>query len=88
MHENILEFIKAQDYESAVKLAGELPKEELATLLSSLDEADIPAFCRALDSELLADTLLLLEPTLKEQVINGLRDDELDKVFDEMSVDD
>ena len=88
MHENILEFIKAQDYESAVKLAGELPKEELATLLSGLDEADIPAFCRALDSELLADTLLLLEPTLKEQVINGLRDDELEKVFDEMSVDD
>ena len=88
MQKEILDLIKAQDYESAVKLANGLSPEDLSTLLRELEDADIPAFCRELDSDLLANTLLLLEPALKEQVINGLRDDELEKVLDEMSVDD
>ena len=88
MQNVILDYVKQQDYQSAATLAGKIEKEELALVIEQLEAADIPAFCRALDSDLLADTLILLDKTLQEQVINGLRDDELEKVLDEMSVDD
>ncbi len=88
MQNVILDYVKQQDYQSAATLATKIEKEELALVIERLDAADIPAFCRALDSDLLADTLILLDKALQEQVINGLRDDELEKVLDEMSVDD
>ena len=87
MKNEIIALLKAQDYERAAALSEKLSTTELAELLEALESADIPAFCRALDSDLLAETLLLLPPHLKEEVINGLRDDELEKVLDEMSVD-
>ena len=87
MKNEIFALLKAQDYERAAALSEKLSTAELAELLEGLERADIPAFCRALDSDLLAETLLLLPPHLKEEVINGLRDDELEKVLDEMSVD-
>ena len=87
MQKELLEFLQAQDYENAALIAEKYTSEELATLLTELDKADIPAFCRALNSDLLADALVLLESDLQEDVINGLRDDELEKVLDEMSVD-
>ena len=87
MQKEILDFLLSQDYENAAALAGKLSCEELADILKSVDRADIPAFCRALDSNLLADALVLLDKALQEEVINGLRDDELEKVLDEMSVD-
>lgn len=87
MQKEIFEFLLSQDYENAAALAGKLSCEELAAILKLVDRADIPAFCRALNSDLLADALVLLDKTLQEEVINGLRDDELEKVLDEMSVD-
>ena len=83
----LFEFLEAQDYESAAKLVDKLSPEELAQILPNVNTEQLTPFTRALDSELLADTLLLLEPTLQEQIISGLRDDELEKVMDEMSVD-
>ncbi len=88
MEQEILTLLQAQDYETAASLANKLSCEELAQLITQLPSADIPAFCRALDSDLLAETLLLLDKDLQEEVINGLRDDELEKVLDEISVDD
>ena len=87
MQKEIFELLLTQDYENAATLAGKLSCEELAAILKLVDRADIPAFCRALDSDLLADALVLLDKSLQEEVINGLRDDELEKVLDEMSVD-
>ncbi len=87
MKNEIFALLKAQDYERAATLSEKLSVEEIAELLQEIEQADIPAFCRALNSDLLAETLLLLPPRLKEEVINGLRDDELEKVLDEMSVD-
>ena len=86
--EEIFKHLQAQDYEKAGELAGKLDSEELALLLAKVEKTDIPAFCRAIDSDLLADTLILLDTDLQERVINGLRDDELEKVLDEISVDD
>ncbi|MBQ8322544.1 MAG: magnesium transporter [Clostridia bacterium] len=88
MKKEIFDLLQTQDYENAAALANKLPCEELANVIKELSSADIPAFCRALDSDLLAETLLLLDKDLQENVINGLRDDELEKVLDEISVDD
>ncbi len=87
MQQELKKLLQEQDYEGAAEFVNKLSSEELAALLTEMDKADIPAFCRALDSDLLADALVLLESDMQEDVINGLRDDELEKVLDEMSVD-
>ncbi len=61
--------------------------ERLAKLLAELPEEELVPYCRQVDSEQLAEVLLLLEPALQEKILSGLRDDELEKVMDEMSVD-
>ncbi len=86
--QEIFNALGEQDYQTAGTLANKLTVEELATLLSQIEQADIPAFCRALDSDFLADALVLLDTDLQKAVINGLRDDELEAVLGEMSVDD
>lgn len=80
--------LKNQDYASAADDLAKLSAKELAELLKTLDEKDLIPLCRALDSELLADALIELDKTLQERIIGGLRDDELEAVMDEMSVDD
>ena len=54
----IRELLQAQDYEQAALLANKLNKEELADVLTEIEKADVPAFCRALDSDLLARILV------------------------------
>ena len=88
MQREILDFITAKDYESAVQTAKKITPEELAGVIEQLKKADLTAFCRAVGSDLLADALVLLEASLQEEVINALRDDELEKVLDEISVED
>ena len=61
MEKEIYEYLQAQDYENAALAANKLSSEQLASILSHTEKADIPAFCRALDSDLLASTLVLLE---------------------------
>ena len=87
MEKELFEFLTAQDYVSAVELVNKYTPEQLSDVLQELEKADIPALCREINSDLLANALLLLPPALQEDVINGLRDDELEKVFEEMSVD-
>ena len=88
MEKELFELLAAQDYENAAQIANKYDSEQLAQTLRETDETHIAAFCREIDSDLLAESLLLLDATLKERVINGLRDDELEKVLDEISVDD
>ena len=88
MEKELLELLTAKDYLAAATLANKYTPEQIASALNETDKADISAFCRELDSDLLADAILLLDSSLKEAVLQGLRDDELEKVMDEMSVDD
>ena len=87
MQNELKESLQEKDYEKSALLAEKLTKEELADVLTEMDKADIPAFCRALEGDLLADALVLVESDLQEQILKSLRDDELEKVLDEMSVD-
>ena len=88
MQREILELLQQLNYDEAAAHAEKLSADELALLLQSLNETGLAAFCRALDSELLAQALLLLDPELQEVILSGLRDDELDAVMEEISVDD
>ena len=61
MIDRIITCLKNQELSNAVELANELSCEELAKLLDSLDNEYIKDFCREIESELLADTLVLLD---------------------------
>lgn len=88
MQREILELLQQLNFDEAAAQAEKLSADELALLLQSLNETELASFCRALDSELLAQALLLLDPELQEVILSGLRDDELDAVMEEISVDD
>ena len=88
MQQELFELLQKQEYESAVSIVEKYDPKAVAELLMNLEEPHLTPLCRALDSELMAEALLLLEPSLQEKVITALRDDELEKVMDEMSVDD
>ncbi|MBE7084447.1 MAG: magnesium transporter [Clostridiales bacterium] len=87
MQQELKQSLQEKDYENASLLAEKLTCEELADVLTEMEKADIPAFCRALEGNLLADALVLVDSDLQEQILKSLRDDELEKVLDEMSVD-
>lgn len=83
--------LTAQNYEEAAEFAAKKTPEELAEILNELtgtDDLTLLAFCRALESELLADVLILLDKEVQETILSGLYDDELEAVMDEVSLDD
>ncbi len=88
MQQEILNLLAARDYESVATLVDKWELPPLADLLARLEEEHLLPLCQALDSDLTAQVLLLLEPALQERILSGLRDDELEKVLDEISVDD
>ncbi len=90
MEKELNALLMAQNYEEAAEWANKLTPETLADLLNELTENSdhLVPLCRALDSEALADALILLDKTLQEKIIGGLRDDELEAVMEEVSVDD
>ena len=87
MEKELLEFLAAHNYEEAADIVNKYEPSALAELLATLPEEHLIPFCHVLDSELLAEVLLLLDAALQEQILSGLRDDELEKVMDEISVD-
>lgn len=88
MEKEILGLLNATDYEGAANKANRLSPQALADFIATLDDMHLTPLSRALDSDLLAEVLLLLDAALQEKIINSLRDDELEKVLDEISVDD
>ncbi len=87
MTKEVNELLAQKEYALAAELLNKWEKEELAAFLPTLCEEDLLPLCRLVDSDLLADALLLMDAELQERILSGLRDDELEKVMDEMSVD-
>ena len=91
MENELRELLLAQKIEEAADLAAKETSETLADFLHGLaqqDEALLIEFCRALESDLLADVLITLETDVQEKILSGLHDDELEAVMDEVSSDD
>lgn len=89
LEKEFLSYLETQDYIAAAAYVEKekLSTQSLAELLKNVAEPHLIPLCRALDSELLADALLILDASLQERILSGLRDDELEAVMDEMSVD-
>ncbi len=80
--------LQQQDFDRAASLVENLSPEELAKLLKQTRSDLLAPFCQALNSELLAETLVLLDKSIQEQILGGLHDDELERVMEEVSLDD
>ena len=88
MEKELFELLTQGDYAQAAELANKYEPKQLVQLLEELSDEVLSPFCHALDSDLLADALVLLDPILQEKILGGLRDEELEKVMDEVSLDD
>ena len=88
MQKEIFELLKQADFAQAAELANKYEPNELVSLLQELDEDTLSPFCHALNSDLLADALVLLDASLQEKILGCLQDEALEKVMDEVSVDD
>ena len=85
---NLEELLNKEDYEGAAECALKAGAEEFSKLLASVAERHLQPLCRALDSDLLAQALVLLDAPLQSKIISVLRDDELQEVMEGVSVDD
>ena len=88
MKEELKEFLDVKDYESAADSVKKETPEVVAHIFAELPEKDLIPFSRALESDLLADVLVLLDAPLQQKIIAGLHDDELQEVMEDVSVDD
>ena len=79
MENEIFALLQNADFEGAAELANKLSAEDLATLLGEMGDEILAPFCRALESDLLAEVLLLLDKNIQEKILHGLHDDELEK---------
>ena len=91
MEKELYALLTAQNFEEAADLVAKKTPEEIAALINELassDEALLIPFCRAMESDALADALILLDKTVQKKILGGLYDDELEAVMDEVSLDD
>lgn len=87
MKKDIIELIDQKNYEKACEMIAEMQPKEIAKMLNNMDESHVMPICRNLDSDTLADVLLECDKELKNKIIESLRDNELEEVMDEVSVD-
>ena len=88
MEKEFLELLSAGEYEQAAEFLNKTDSEEIASIIEKMDDSHVVPFCRSLESDVLAEALVLLPTSVQETIIEGLRDDELAEVFEEVSVDD
>ena len=88
MTEELKNLLGERDYERAADILKKQDPQEVADVLAELDDNDLLPFCRALESGVLADVIVLLEAPLQQKIVAGLRDDELQDVMDDVSVED
>lgn len=86
--EELLKFFAEKNYEEAAEAVKKLSPEELAKILCNVPDKELLPFCHAIDNGLLADVLVLLDSPLQKKIVEGLRDDELEEVMDDVSVED
>ena len=91
MEKELKELLENHLFDDAATILNKQTAEDIAEILQSVtqdDDTHLLPLCRALDSDLLAEVLVLLDKTFQKKILGGLYDDELEKVMDEMSVDD
>lgn len=88
MNDLLKGYLADKNYEEAAEAAKKLSPEEVAALLNEIEDNDLLPFCHELDNGLLADVLVLLDSALQQKIVEGLRDDELEEVMEDVSLED
>ena len=88
MNEELKKLLLEKNYEDAAEFVRRDEPEDVAKLLKEMPDEDLLPFCHALESSLLAEVLILLDTTLQHKIVEGLRDDELQEVMEDVSVED
>ncbi len=88
MSEEIKRLVADKNFAQAAELIKKEPPENIANIISGLEEGDLLPFCHALDSGVLADVIVLLDPPLQRRIVGGLSDKEIQDVMDDVSVED
>ncbi|MBE5763011.1 MAG: magnesium transporter [Clostridiales bacterium] len=81
----ILDLLKNEQFSSAVEVAQEFSPKDLATIFPSIEENKLIPFCRELPSDFLAAIILELDTDLQKRIIDGLKEEELENVLEEMT---
>ena len=81
----ILDLLKNEQFSNAVEIAQEFSPKDLATIFPSIEENKLIPFCRELPSDFLADIILELDTDLQKRIIDGLKEEELENVLEEMT---
>ncbi|MBQ5927537.1 MAG: magnesium transporter [Clostridia bacterium] len=91
MKQEILRRLQEGGFDDASTILADFSAIDVASFLEELvkeNEKLLVPLCKALESELLADALVLLSKELQEKILVGLSDEELKEVMDEVSVED
>ena len=88
MQEELKKLLFEKDYKSAAALVEKYSAEEAARILAELDEADLIPLSSALESDFLADVIVLLDSPLQQKLVRDLHDDDLQEVMEDVSVED
>ncbi len=88
MNNQISILVAAKEYQQAATLVSELDAREAALLLSEFSADDLIRICHYVDSDTLAEILPHLDVKLQKLVLNGLKEEKLDDVMDDVSVED
>ena len=81
----ILDLLKNEQFSNAVEVAQEFSPKDLATIFPSIEENKLIPFCRELPSDFLAAIILELDTDLQKRIIDGLKEEELENVLEEMT---
>ena len=85
MKQRILELIKKDLFLEAAEMASQFSAQEIASIFPSIEETKLIPFCRELDADFLADVLVLLDSDIQQKIIDGLKEEELEGVMEEMT---
>lgn len=88
MEKELLDLLAEGDYDASADFVAKKSAEEIAEIIGSMDEKHIVPFSRALDSDVMAEVLVLLSTDLQQIILDGMHDDELEEVMEEISIDD
>ena len=88
MTEELKTYLDGKQFDEAADMLKKEEPEVVAQILSELNDEDLLPLCHALESEVLADVIVLLEAPLQQKIVEGLRDDELQDVMEDVSVED
>ena len=88
MTEELKALFGCKKFDEAADILKKEEPEAVAQILAELGDEDLLPFCHALESEVLAEVIVLLDTPLQRKIVEGLRDDELQDVMEDVSVED